>query len=193
MPTAIIMDFEAEGAIEKYEAVMQDMNLGGVLPPGALRHVAGPTDKGLRVVDVWEDMEAFGRFAAEKIGPISAKNGVPEPVRQTWEVAFEADNEGDPAFLHVVTMPGMDAATFQALNEQVRAEGALPAGLIWHANGPFEGGIRTVGAWISRAARDEFLATRIRPAVEAAGVTTQPTIEDLEVHNSMSKVASATA
>ena len=190
MPTAIIMDFAAESAIEKYDAVMQDMNLGGVLPPGALRHVAGPTDEGLRVVDVWEDGEAFGRFAAEKIGPISAKNGVPEPVTQTWEVVFEAGADADPGFLHVVTMPGVDAAAFRMLADQVMPDGALPAGLIWHVNGPVEGGYRTIGAWISRAARDEFLETKIRPVMEAAGVTTQPTIEDLEVHNSMSKVAS---
>ena len=90
-------------------------------------------------------------------------------------------------------MPGVDAAAFRMLADQVMPDGALPAGLIWHVNGPVEGGFRTVGAWISRAARDEFLETKIRPVMEAAGVTTQPTIEDLEVHNSMSTVASTTA
>ena len=189
MPTAIIMDFAAESAIEKYDAVMQDMNLGGVLPPGALRHVAGPSDSGLRVVDVWEDGGVRSLRRREDRAD-QAKNGVPEPVTQTWEVVFEAGADADPGFLHVVTMPGVDAAAFRMLADQVMPDGALPAGLIWHVNGPVEGGYRTTGAWISRAARDEFLETKIRPVMEAAGVTTQPTIEDLDVHNSMSKVAS---
>ena len=85
MPMAIIMDFEQfDGRpTDAYDAVMEDMDLGGVLPAGALRHVAGPTEKGLRVVDVWESMDAFGRFAAEKIGPITARHGIGEPVTQS--------------------------------------------------------------------------------------------------------------
>lgn len=36
---------------------------------GILSHVAGPTDSGWRVVDVWESEEAFQRFGAV-IGPV---------------------------------------------------------------------------------------------------------------------------
>ncbi len=36
---------------------------------GILSHVAGPTDTGWRVVDVWESEEAFHRFG-EVIGPV---------------------------------------------------------------------------------------------------------------------------
>jgi hypothetical protein len=194
MPTAIIMDFDGfEGRpTDAYDAVMEDMNLGDVLPAGALRHVAGATESGLRVVDVWEDMDTFGRFAAERIGPITAKHGIGEPVVQSWEVVFEVGADGDPGFLHVVTLPGVDAEAFRALNDLVRQGGGLPSGLLWHANGAVEGGYRTIGAWVSREARDEFIETRIRPALEAAGATAHPQFEDLAVHNSMSTVAAAT-
>jgi hypothetical protein len=195
MPTAIIMDFEKLGAdpLELYDAVMADMDLGGVLPAGALRHVAGKTDTGLRVVDIWEDMEAFGRFAAERIGPLTARHGIGEPAVQTWEVEFEAGPQGDPGFLHVVELPGVDAEAFAALNAAVRAGGALPDGLLWHANGPVEGGYRTVGAWVSREARDAFIENTIRPALEAAGGAPQPRFEEIEVHGSLSTVAAPAA
>ena len=195
MPAAIIMDFEQiEGSpTEAYDAVMKDMDLKGILPTGALRHVAGPTEKGLRVVDVWESMDAFGRFAAERIGPVTAQHGIGEPVTQSWEVVFEAEGDGEPAFLHVVTLPGVDEEGFNALNDLVRQGGGLPPGLLWHANGAVEAGYRTIGAWVSRAARDEFIETKIRPAMEAAGATAQPQFEELEVHSSMSTVAAATS
>jgi hypothetical protein len=37
------------------------------------------TDDGLRVVDVWEDRATFDKFAEEKIGPIGAEVGLPNP------------------------------------------------------------------------------------------------------------------
>ena len=43
---------------------------------GILSHAAGPTDKGFRVVDVWESEEAFQRFGGV-IGPILQEVGFP--------------------------------------------------------------------------------------------------------------------
>ncbi len=37
------------------------------------------TDDGMRVTDVWESRDAFDKFAQEKIGPISAEVGLPNP------------------------------------------------------------------------------------------------------------------
>ena len=43
---------------------------------GLLSHVAGPTDRGWRVVDVWESEEAFLRFG-DVIGPVLQQVGFP--------------------------------------------------------------------------------------------------------------------
>ena len=43
---------------------------------GILSHVAGPTEDGWRVVDVWESEDAFARFG-EVIGPVLQELGFP--------------------------------------------------------------------------------------------------------------------
>jgi hypothetical protein len=61
-------------------AVIEEMGLNGRLPAHALYHGAGsPDGRDWRVVDVWETPEDFERFAAEKIGPITARHGIGEP------------------------------------------------------------------------------------------------------------------
>jgi hypothetical protein len=55
------------------------MDLGGKVPPGAIFHWVAATDDRMRVVDVWEDRATFDKFAEEKIGPISAEVGAPQP------------------------------------------------------------------------------------------------------------------
>src|SRR3954451_15159040 len=96
-----IMDFDATAA--QYDAVMEDMALGGVVPDGAIFHYAGPGPRGWRVVDCWEDPDAFDRFAAEQIGPITAKHGIGEPQMEVLEIAQERHGRLRPAaFLQVV-------------------------------------------------------------------------------------------
>ncbi len=43
--------------------------LGDDLPDGLIVHVAGPTDSGFRVIDVWESEEAWERFRNERLRP----------------------------------------------------------------------------------------------------------------------------
>ena len=37
-------------------------------PPGLIVHVAGPTDEGYRIIEVWESREAWLRFSGEALG-----------------------------------------------------------------------------------------------------------------------------
>jgi hypothetical protein len=39
-------------------------------PPGLILHAAGPTDEGLRIIDVWESEEAWRRFEAERLAAL---------------------------------------------------------------------------------------------------------------------------
>ena len=88
MAVAIEMNFKG-ATLEQYDRVIELMNLtpGGDTPPGALFHWAAETGDGLRVVDVWEDMETFNRFAEEQIGPFSKQAGFErEPEVTTHEI-----------------------------------------------------------------------------------------------------------
>ena len=71
------------GTREQYEEVGKRLTNGRGLDSlaawpaeGILSHVAGPTDNGWRVIDVWESEEAFQSFGST-IGPILQDVGFP--------------------------------------------------------------------------------------------------------------------
>ena len=126
-----------------------------------------PDGRNWRVVDVWETPEDFERFAAEKIGPLTATHGIGEPRITSFPV--HEIRRGDPepvTFLHLVRLRGMDAAGFAAMDSKIGPEPA--EGLVFHANGPLDEGWATVGYWTSKAARDRFIQERIMPAMAGA-------------------------
>ena len=82
MPVLMIYDSPG-GTREQYEEVSQKLTDGRGFTSledwpaeGLLSHVAGPTDNGWRVIDVWESEEAFQRFGAT-IGPVLQEVGMP--------------------------------------------------------------------------------------------------------------------
>jgi hypothetical protein len=77
MPVAIEMDF-AGATLGQYDEVMALMALEAI-PDGALFHWATATQDGVKVVDVWETREQFDAFAAERIGPLTARVGLDAP------------------------------------------------------------------------------------------------------------------
>ena len=86
MAVGVLMEF-ASGDNAAYDRVLERMGLtDGVPPTGGLYHVAGETNGGFRVVDVWESAEQFQKFAEEQIAPLSAAEGFPPPEITMWEV-----------------------------------------------------------------------------------------------------------
>lgn len=78
MTVAVDMTFRG-ATLEQYDEVIRKMGLtDGAAPPNALFHWVSETDDGLRVVDVWESKEAFGKFAEEQIGPYTREVGIEE-------------------------------------------------------------------------------------------------------------------
>jgi hypothetical protein len=71
---------------EQYDAVVEDLELGGKAAPGGVFHVAGPTEGGWRVVDVWESPEIFDAFLNTRLGPVLAKNNLNPPQVSAWPV-----------------------------------------------------------------------------------------------------------
>jgi hypothetical protein len=185
MPVAFILDF-ADGTSAQYDAVVEDMQLGGHTAAGGLFHGAGATATGWRVVDVWENDAIFQQFAAEKIGPISQAHGLPEPEIERIEVgAPRVGPGGDAQFLQVVRLAGIDGDTFEALDGQILPDGSAPEGCVFHVNGAGADGWVVVDYWTSRDLRDAFIAGRVMPAMQAAGVSDPPQFEDLELHSVM--------
>ncbi len=86
MAIAVLMEFPA-GTMEHYDAVIEEMNLGGKPGPGGIFHVADEMEGGgMRVVDVWESQEAMERFTHEQIMPITQKHGIAAPKVTVWPV-----------------------------------------------------------------------------------------------------------
>lgn len=46
-------------------------------PVGLVVHIAGPTDEGVRVINVWESEQAWRRFQNERLEPARAALGGP--------------------------------------------------------------------------------------------------------------------
>ena len=192
MAVAYIMEF-AGGTAADYDAVMERMALGDRLPPGALFHAAGEVEGGLLVCDVWEDADAFGRFAEAQIGPHTAAVGLQPPRTRSFPVneLRRGGKAGPVAFVQAVTMPGLDADGFLALDRAILgAERRPPADCVFHVNGRLEDGSWcVVDAWTSKDVRDRFLEERVRPAVAATGTTAVPSFEEALVHNALTERA----
>ena len=85
MAIAMLIEFSG-GTAEDYDRVLQRLDLGGKMAPGGIFHVVGPTDDGLRVVDVWDSQEAFDRFFEDKLRKALEAEGLPEPKISVWPV-----------------------------------------------------------------------------------------------------------
>lgn len=80
--------FEASGmTADQYDQIikkLEEKDAGN--PAGRSYHVAGPTDGGFRVVDVWDSQEEFNTFMQNSLGPIFGEMGLQPPTMSTWQV-----------------------------------------------------------------------------------------------------------
>jgi hypothetical protein len=82
---AIVRTFEARGWTpgdydQLIGRIVDQLGLpAGKAAPGVLFHWAGPTDDGMRAVDVYESRAAADRLVTETIGPIAGHLGLAPP------------------------------------------------------------------------------------------------------------------
>jgi len=81
---------------------------------------------------------------------------------------------------------GVHRDDYEAVNEKLGIDPqggvGLPDGLIFHTGAAKPGGWVVFEVWASRDAQERFLSDRLRPALDAAGLTTPPTrVEWLDV------------
>jgi hypothetical protein len=80
-------------------------------PTGLILHVAGPTDEGFRIIDIWESEEAWEHFRAQRLAPAIAALGGPSRPEPTFRDLHPA---------HVVVGDHMRSAS---LEQQTKEEG----------------------------------------------------------------------
>ena len=66
MTIAVVQDI-AGADYETYQRIMKEV--GDERPAGLVTHVAGATDGGMRIIDVWESNDAQQRFLGERLLP----------------------------------------------------------------------------------------------------------------------------
>ena len=191
MAKVYVIDFDG-GTAAQYDAMTAALDLGGVLPPGARFHTAGPSPTGWRVIDCWDDPHAFARFAAERIRPLAEQAGMRPPRVKALDVAGGMTGHARPPEVAVLgRLPGVDGAAFRALQQKALDPNEAPAGMIHHVNGPYESGWYVVGVWETEAQRARFVAERVLPLVPpGAG---EPVFEVLPIHNAIVERATTRA
>lgn len=80
MAYAFVQDVAASW--DQYERVTAGLTCPA--PSGLIMHLAGPTDEGFRIIDVWDSEQAFERFKAERLQPALAALGGPSRPEPTF-------------------------------------------------------------------------------------------------------------
>jgi len=80
MPYAFVQDVASSW--EQYEHFAAA--LVEPAPAGLILHVAGPTDEGFRIIDVWESEGAWQDFRARRLAPAIAALGGPSRPAPTF-------------------------------------------------------------------------------------------------------------
>ena len=74
MSVAVIIDMPG-GSEKQYDQVIATVFPDGKLPKGWQVHLAGPTEKGWRIVNVVPSQEQFEAFARERLRPALVQAG----------------------------------------------------------------------------------------------------------------------
>jgi hypothetical protein len=78
---AVVVVNEIEGGTQElYDQVNPRVMPGGELPDGCELHIAGPYEKGWRVITVWESDERFQQFRNDTLLPAMQEAGADERI-----------------------------------------------------------------------------------------------------------------
>ena len=79
----------------------------------------------------------------------------------------------------ILEFDGFSEAEYNKVNDilgvnMAKGEGDIPEGLLSHTAGTVDGGFVVIEVWDTKAHQEEFLTSRLRPALHEAGVTGPP-------------------
>jgi hypothetical protein len=90
------------------------------------------------------------------------------------------------AVMLIGDVPGMDAETYDKVNDAMNFPSDLPDGLISHTAGPTDGGFIIVDIWESMDKFESFMENTLMPAMGKVGIEAPPNPQpprQVEVHN----------
>lgn len=89
----VMVQFDFPGmTVKEYDQIWNDLRAAGHQNPNGLIHHAGaPDEKGIKVVDVWENKAKFNEFG-QTLMPILSKHGVKEPKPVILPLHYEINN-----------------------------------------------------------------------------------------------------
>ena len=89
MSIGLVLQFKGVSQA-KYDAIMKELGLSGSQsgwPDGIISHVAGATEDGWAVVDVWQSQDKFDAYFAGRLKPaFDRAGGMPQPQVTRFEV-----------------------------------------------------------------------------------------------------------
>lgn len=173
---AVLMLFETPGAtVEQYERMNAIMGINGDedAPAGLISHVAGRTDDGMLIADVWESEEQLRAFFADHLGAALAEVGIdgsahPRILPIHNMIARGAGTKD--GVIVVLEVEGFGTDTYDAMIERMPAhDSSHPA--VSHAAAADGDGMLIVDVWESPDAFGRFAQEQVGPAGAAAGMT----------------------
>lgn len=88
MVKALVLEFDGVGR-EGYDAVNKRLGIDTKSPDadwpvGMVSHMAGSTESGWVVIEVWDSEDSQAKFMESRLGAALHDAGMPEPARVTW-------------------------------------------------------------------------------------------------------------
>ena len=174
---AVLMILELPGATaEQYERTNEILGITSDedAPEGLISHVAGVTDEGLLIVDVWDSPESLARFfEGEGVAQAMQEAGAPAGEPRVLPVHNHFEGAGvEAGVLMIAEIDDFGPDTYDDMVATMDAHAAPenhPA--TQHTAAVSEsGGIVVVDLWESPEAFGEFAETAIAPAGETVGM-----------------------
>ena len=191
---AILVIFDIEGGTaEQYERINEIAEIEGSedAPPGLIQHLAGPTEGGFLIADLWESAEAFEAFA-ERLIPIVAEVMGPEAAEtppRIHDVHNHLEGSGESAaIIMVADVPGMTTDQYdQMVGDIPDHDTGHPS--VYHIAAITDDGLLVVDVWESEEAFGSFIDQQVGPAGEQAEMP-EFTPRIVPVHNRMTPESS---
>jgi heme-degrading monooxygenase HmoA len=169
---AIVMRMEAPGAtVEQYEALNDVIGVDDDNPPdGLVIHMAGVTDDGMVVIDVWESEEKLNAFFDSTLGPALADSEM-EPGPPTVSKLHNMIPQGGGTEHNVIVEVHVDATSdvyddmVGKMPSHVGDDSAHPVAI--HIAGVKEDGSMFIAdVWESAEAFAAFAESEVVPAAD---------------------------
>jgi heme-degrading monooxygenase HmoA len=183
---AVVMRMEAPGAtVEQYDALNEVVDVDDNPPDGLVIHMAGVTDDGMVVIDVWESEEKLNAFFDDRLGAALAASeieaGPPRISKVHNMIPQGAGSEGN-VIVEIEMDAGSDVYDDMAAKMPAHAGDDSAHPVVVHIACVNEDGSMFIAdLWESAEAFGAFAESQIGPAADERAGEIEPKIR--QVHN----------